>query len=63
CGDAALYCDPRDPLDIAAHLRRLMTDEQLRVRLTTAGRARAAGFDWDATAARVAATLDRAIVV
>lgn len=61
CGDAALYCDPKDPADIARQLVRLLTDDALRSRLVTAGRARAAGFDWDATAKQTAAVLDRAL--
>jgi glycosyltransferase involved in cell wall biosynthesis len=61
CGDAALYCDPRDPADIAAQLVRLVTDDSLRERLAMAGRARAASFDWDLTANRTASALDRAL--
>ena len=53
CGDAALYCDPRDPRDIAAGLRRLATDGELAARLSAAGVERARGFSWDATAAAV----------
>ncbi len=54
CGDAALYCDPRDPSDIAAGLRRLATDAELAARLAAAGPAHARRFSWDDTAATVA---------
>ena len=53
CGDAALYCDPLDPRDIAAGLRRLAGDAELAARLATAGVERARRFSWEATAAVV----------
>jgi len=46
CGDAALYCDPRSPADIAAKLGQIIADEALRARLRERGRARAAQFTW-----------------
>jgi len=57
CGDAALYCDPRDPVDIAAGLRRLATDPELAARLAAAGPPRARRFSWDDTAAAVAVAI------
>ena len=59
CGDAALYCDPNSPSDIAAQIYRLVGDDGLRIKLIAAGRERAAQFDWDVTAARAAAVLER----
>jgi glycosyltransferase involved in cell wall biosynthesis len=50
CGDAALYCDPEDPSDIARGIDRLMADECLRADLRARGRARAAAFAWRRTA-------------
>jgi glycosyltransferase involved in cell wall biosynthesis len=47
CGEAALYCDPRDESDIARGMLRLLQDEPLRERLRVAGRARAMQFRWD----------------
>jgi glycosyltransferase involved in cell wall biosynthesis len=46
CGDAALYCDPRDPDDIAAQVRRLVDDPALRTELRERGLARGRGFSW-----------------
>jgi len=61
CGDGALYCDPRDPADIARQLVRLVSDGDLRTRLVSAGRLRADRFDWEITAERTASVLDRAL--
>jgi glycosyltransferase involved in cell wall biosynthesis len=55
-GDAALLVDPHDRSAIAAGLVRLAGDEDLRRRLVEAGRRRAAGFTWRATAAATWAT-------
>jgi glycosyltransferase involved in cell wall biosynthesis len=49
-GHAALKFDPRDPIAIAAAMRRLVEDEELRVQLAAAGPRRAALFDWRTTA-------------
>jgi glycosyltransferase involved in cell wall biosynthesis len=53
CGEAALYCDPRDPRDIAAGLRRLAGDPELAARLAAAGPRHARQYRWDDTAAGV----------
>jgi glycosyltransferase involved in cell wall biosynthesis len=55
-GGAALLVDPLDRSAIAAGLVRLAGDTTLRDRLTEAGRRRAAGFSWRATAAATWAT-------
>ncbi|HXE58506.1 MAG TPA: glycosyltransferase family 1 protein [Gemmatimonadales bacterium] len=46
CGDAALYCDPHSPADLAAGLRRLWSDPALRAELRARGRERAARYRW-----------------
>lgn len=46
CGDAALYCDPLDPVDIAGKIRKLIDDTELRKRLRQRGLRRAASFSW-----------------
>ena len=45
-GDAALYCDPRSPEDIARRIAELSADPGLRDELRRRGAARAAGFRW-----------------
>ncbi len=50
CGDAALYCDARNPDDLAAGLLRIVQDVELRETLRQAGRQRARMFSWDACA-------------
>jgi glycosyltransferase involved in cell wall biosynthesis len=45
-GDAAVFVDPLNSEDIAVQLGALVADEDLRMRLVRAGRARAAGFSW-----------------
>lgn len=62
-GDAALRFDPRDPVDMAAALRRLLGDAALRGELVAAGRARAAELSWSATAERTLAAYEQAIAV
>ena len=61
-GDAARYVDPLDVEDIRRGLRELLTDDELRLRCAAAGLARAALFDWTATARTVQATLERVAV-
>lgn len=50
CGDAAIYFEPKNPLDIASAIRRLTSDEQMRRSLASAGRRRSAAFTWRRTA-------------
>lgn len=45
-GDAALLHDPADPSQLAACLRSVLGDEELRARLIARGTARAARFTW-----------------
>lgn len=45
-GDAALYADPHDPAQIAAQVRRVVEDTELRTRLIRDGLARAREFSW-----------------
>lgn len=50
CGDAALYCDPEDDSDMAKKLELILTDNDLRSRLISNGKARAARYSWDKSA-------------
>jgi glycosyltransferase involved in cell wall biosynthesis len=59
-GDAALRFDPHSVDSIADSLRRLVTDRDLTERLAAAGRKRARGFTWSATATGTLAAYRRA---
>jgi glycosyltransferase involved in cell wall biosynthesis len=59
CGDAAVYCDPHSPADIATQVLGLLDDPALdRVMRERAG-ARAAGFTWERAARQLAHIADR----
>ena len=60
-GDAALTFDPSRTDDIAAALRRVLTDAAVRADLTVRGRARAAQFSWRTTAELTLAAYRRAV--
>jgi glycosyltransferase involved in cell wall biosynthesis len=60
-GDAGLRFDPQVTADMAAALRRVLSDEPLRARLVAAGRDRAAEFTWEATAERTVAAYRHAL--
>lgn len=53
-GAAALYADPEHAADIAAQMRRLLTEPELRQRLREAGLQRASRFKWGATCDAIA---------
>jgi glycosyltransferase involved in cell wall biosynthesis len=50
CGDAALYFDAHDPAELAAVLRQVSSQPELRERLVAAGRGRLARYNWRANA-------------
>ena len=56
-GDAAIYVDPENTEELACALDRIASDGALRNNLSAQGRARAAEFTWDQTAACVLASL------
>jgi glycosyltransferase involved in cell wall biosynthesis len=58
CGDAALYCDPYDPHDIARVLARLLDNRNLREQLRARGLQRAQLWKWRSAALRVGELLD-----
>jgi glycosyltransferase involved in cell wall biosynthesis len=60
-GDAALTFDPSRVDDIAAALRRVLTEPALRAELIARGHARAARFSWRATAERTLEAYRRAV--
>ena len=52
-GDAALYCDPFDSMDISRKMKQLAEDPDLQLELKERGLERAKKFSWDETARRV----------
>jgi len=50
CGDAALYCDPLDPADIARATSSVVGSPTLRSELASLGIQRAKHFTWEQTA-------------
>ncbi len=61
CGDAALYCDPYDPRDIASKLNKLASDGALRAELRQRGRARAAQFSWENCARQTLSVIEQVL--
>jgi glycosyltransferase involved in cell wall biosynthesis len=59
-GDAGLLADPTDPAALAGAVGRVLADPRLRADLAARGRARAARFTWEATAAATAGRLREA---
>jgi glycosyltransferase involved in cell wall biosynthesis len=53
CGDAALYCNPHDPSDIAARLAQVLEDGDLRRELSRRALNQSGLFRWTATAQAV----------
>lgn len=60
-GEAAHYCDPTDPADMARAIREVLTDAGLRERLMQRGTRQAAQFTW-AEAARKTAAVYREVL-
>jgi glycosyltransferase involved in cell wall biosynthesis len=60
-GEAALLFDPRKESEIAAALRRILADGELRGRLRALGRARAQLFTWERTARLMLESYARAL--
>ena len=60
-GDAALLVDPEDPLELAAAMCRLLTDDAVRADLRRRGPIRARHFSWDRTARLTVASYMKAV--
>jgi glycosyltransferase involved in cell wall biosynthesis len=58
CGEAALYCDPRDPADIAQAMRRVLGSEELRRDLRQRGLERSSQFRWSGSGEAVLSVLE-----
>jgi glycosyltransferase involved in cell wall biosynthesis len=61
CGDAACYCDPGDPSDIARRLLELLENPAAREQLRSRGRERARAFSWDRSAAETLAIFEQVL--
>ena len=61
CGDAAYYCDPTSVADMARAIVRVAGDAELRDRLRGRGRARAARFTLERSAALFERAIERAL--
>jgi glycosyltransferase involved in cell wall biosynthesis len=61
CGEAAVYCDPNDPADIAEKLLMVARDQQLRQRMRLLGFARAKEFSWRKCAQQTFSILNKVI--
>ena len=59
CGDAALFFDPLNPAELAAAMRRMLTDEAFREDLVQRGHDRAGHFSLDEGARRIGVVLGR----
>lgn len=59
--DAALYCNPHSPEDIANKIQQLMGDAQLRKKLQEKGIKRAKQFSWNQCAAEVMSVIEEVI--
>jgi glycosyltransferase involved in cell wall biosynthesis len=59
CGDAAIYCDPADPADIARQVQRVLMSRELRGELREAGYARTRRFSWSTAAKQLEDILAR----
>lgn len=61
CGDAAIYCDPHDPANIAQHLSEIMGSRALQESLRQRGLDRVRAFTWSKTAGGVLDQLEMAL--
>ncbi len=60
-GEAGFQVHPQHASKLAAAVRKVLEDEELRRRLSARGIARAATFDWDATVEATAGVFDRVL--
>jgi glycosyltransferase involved in cell wall biosynthesis len=61
CGDAALYCNPNEPGEIAEKVRMLAESSEMRAQLSRRGLHRAAQFSWERCARETFKVLHRVI--
>lgn len=63
CGDAALYCDPRSPQDIADKINRMMGDMALSEDLRAKGVKQAGKYTWRKCACETLAAIEKTLVL
>jgi glycosyltransferase involved in cell wall biosynthesis len=61
-GDAAVYCDPFDPADIARAMQSVLDDAALRAWLIDTGLERVQRYTWDRTADGLWASIEKMIL-
>jgi glycosyltransferase involved in cell wall biosynthesis len=61
CGDAALYCDPKNSKDIAEKIQRVVHDETLRAEMRKKGLARAELYSWERCAKETMAVIQKVL--
>jgi glycosyltransferase involved in cell wall biosynthesis len=61
CGDAALYCNPHDPKDIAAKIKQLVENPSLQEDLRQKGFERAKRFTWEKCAQETIAVIRKVL--
>ena len=59
CGDAALYCDPYNPSDIASKVKQLANNTELREDLVQKGKKRTELFTWEKCARDIYKLIDQ----
>jgi len=59
CGDAVLYCNPRDTGDVTSKIRRLIEDAGAREELRRRGSVRARTFTWERASRALLDVIDR----
>lgn len=59
CGDAVLYCDPKNPNEIAQQIRLLLDDPAQRAEFQKRGVARARDFTWERASTALLALLEQ----
>jgi glycosyltransferase involved in cell wall biosynthesis len=61
CGDAALYCDPHDPKDIAEKIKQLVENPSLQESLRQKGLEQAKRFTWEKCARETLAVIQKVL--
>ena len=62
CGDAALYCDPHNPIEIASQIKHLITNPSLQDDLKLKGRTRSSLFSWEKCALELLQYLEQIVL-